>query len=140
MGISKNMTGSPWHTGTLRTGEHDPRRHRTWCEHYQKEMKKNCDLKAFSHCIGATWCTFYKEVPLKEREQRKKLEKQRHGRKQGELDWELKPAPAPKPQIKKAVGPVKKKWEAEERYRRLLAECNRLKAQYEEKKKRTREG
>ncbi len=102
MGISKNMTGS------LRTGEHDPRRHRTWCEHYQKEMKKNCDLKAFSHCIGATWCTFYKEVPLKEREQRKQLEKQRHGRKREELDWELKPAPAPKPQIKKAVEPVKR--------------------------------
>lgn len=58
MGISKKLTGAPWHTEFLHMAEGDTPRDRRRCIHYQKG--NHCVVRS-STCIGSSPCTKYKE-------------------------------------------------------------------------------
>ncbi len=53
------LTGTPWHTETLRIGENDKRRHRSYCAYYNNK-EKTCG-KLLTKCCGSSRCPFYKE-------------------------------------------------------------------------------
>ena len=62
MGISKHMTGSPWHVEKFTRQENDPRRHRSRCIYYNSSSKY-CSYRC-GQCAGAAHCSYYEEHVL----------------------------------------------------------------------------
>ena len=60
MGISKKLTGSPWHTEFLHMAEGDKPRDKRRCIYHQKD--NHCTVRS-STCIGSSHCTKYEELP-----------------------------------------------------------------------------
>ena len=59
MGISKELTGTPWHVEKMHRAEGDNKRHRSRCVYYNAETKQ-CS-KLHIKCFGSAHCTSYRE-------------------------------------------------------------------------------
>ena len=57
MGVSKSMTGSPWHNEVLKMSKFDSRRHKSNCIYYHDEQ---CEY-FLERCRGSPHCDEYKE-------------------------------------------------------------------------------
>ena len=61
MGISSNLTGTPWHVDRFVRKEGDPKRHRSRCAFYYKSDSHRPLCSKYGHCIGSAHCRFYRE-------------------------------------------------------------------------------
>ena len=59
MGISQNMTGSPWHVERMHRSEGEDRRHRHKCIYY--DAKTGQCSKLLIKCFGSAHCISYRE-------------------------------------------------------------------------------
>ena len=59
MGISKHLTGTPWHIEKMVRAEGDPRRHRSRCCYFRKTDTYCTSYK--KRCIGSAHCNRYNE-------------------------------------------------------------------------------
>ena len=61
MGISSNLTGTPWHVDRFVREEGDPKRHRSRCAFFCKSNPYSSQCGMHGHCIGSAHCQFYRE-------------------------------------------------------------------------------
>lgn len=59
MGVSRGLTGTPWHIEKMTREEGDPRRHRARCRFFRKK-DSYCTLHK-RKCSGSAHCSRYKE-------------------------------------------------------------------------------
>lgn len=67
MGISRNLTGTPWHIEKMVREEGDPRRHRARCCYFRK--KDSYCISRKRKCIGSAHCSRYNEQKEEQEEQ-----------------------------------------------------------------------
>lgn len=63
MGISGDLTGTPWHVDRFAREEDDPKRHRSRCFYYDKTRGQNYRCAKHGRCIGSAHCQYYDEKP-----------------------------------------------------------------------------
>ena len=61
MGISRELTGTPWHVEKVTRSEGDEKRHKSRCYYHRK--KDDYCLKYHEKCRGSAHCDYYTETP-----------------------------------------------------------------------------
>lgn len=59
MGISRDLTGTPWHVEKLTRSDGDEKRHKVRC-YYHRKQGDRC-LKYYEKCRGSAHCDYYIE-------------------------------------------------------------------------------
>ena len=70
MGISRELTGTPWHVEKFTRSEGDEKRHRSRC--FYHSTKDNYCIKYCEKCRGSAHCDYYTETPPEKAEYQKK--------------------------------------------------------------------
>lgn len=80
----RRLTGTSWHSTTLRRKEGDARRHQSWCKYYQPG--KRCDYYG-NTCKGSSKCDAY--VRLNEEQLKKRRLANKRNRKKKDPEEEV---------------------------------------------------